>query len=356
MELEDVQDDDQGFDHEAWVEQAVQAKGLDRQRKPKARGHQVSRSGRIKSERSARAYTVTPAEEGDEDWQARWAAQSQDWRHKSASGVPIQGPGQDTRSSSQRYMATGDGEDRQDGPTRDAGTSSGTQVVRKQARSIRRGLQDEANADDWARGTDRSSDIRNAPGGAPRRKLTGSARWEDEEEEGPPSRKSEEGGVRRRDASLGGSGRLSAGHRKKKEGQQPRSYAVDPHQDEPQEPEEQLEEQSLAAGQGRARSRTPTDSPAVEDRDRPSYSKRPVPAAGEPGRVRKLASSGRKIRSGLAEAEAEDVEERSSRPEPPGRARPRRRQRSTSGASNQRRSQGEDADDAEDSGIDQEYL
>jgi hypothetical protein len=171
LEMEDVEDEDQGFDHGAWVEQAVHAKGLDRQRSRKPRGRQASRSGRVKRKGSSRTYAVAPAEEGDEDWQARWAAESQDWRHKGASRVPAQGPGQDTRSSSQSHVATEDGEDMQDGAKRDAGPSTGAQTVRRQARSTRGVLQDEAKTDDWARGTDTSSDIRNAPGGSTRRKL-----------------------------------------------------------------------------------------------------------------------------------------------------------------------------------------
>jgi hypothetical protein len=118
------------------------------------------------------------------------------------------------------------------------------------------------------------------------------ARQKDEGEEGRPSHKSEEGGARR-DASLGGSDRLSAGHGRKKEGQQPRSYAVGPHQNEPQEPEEQLKEQSLAAGEGRARFLTPTNSTAVEDRDRPFHTKMQAPVATELGRMRSRSLSGR---------------------------------------------------------------
>jgi hypothetical protein len=328
-------DDDQGFNHKAWVEQATQAKSLARQRSPKARGQQASSKGHAKRKGSAGVYPVAPAEEEGENWQARWLAEDHDGRHHGASGRHIQGTRRGSRASSQRYMATAE-EDRQDEAERDADTGAAAQVGRRRARSIRPSVQEEVEADGRRRGADASSDVQRPSGGATRRKRTGSTKWEDTEERGV-----------RRDASLEGLRRMSTGPVRRQEGHQRRRSAADSYRDEPEEGDEQLQEQALAADEGRARSRRATNSTAVEDGDLYSDSKTQARIGSELRRVRSLTPGGRRTRSGLAEAEADEVDEdRTSRPSAPGRTKSSRRQRS----------QGGDADNAEDSSIDEDYL
>jgi hypothetical protein len=346
MDSNNANGDDEGFDHKAWVEQAVQAKGVVWHHTPKGRGQKASHKGHAKRKGLAGVYAVAPAEEEGEDWRARWLAQDQDSRHNGASHRHIQRPRPGSRGASLRYMATAE-EDGQDRAERDTDTGAGTQVGHRRARSIRRRLQEEAEADDRTGGTAASSDVPTAIGGATPRKRTGSPRWADAEERSV-----------RRDASLKGLRRLGTGHVRRKEGRQGRGSAADSYRDEPEQEDEQLQEEALAADEGRMRSRTPINNTAVEDGDQASASMMQAPVASELRRARSRTPRGRRVRPELAEAEAEaeEVDEESgSRLEAPGRAKSKRLHRGRSAGGRQRSQEG-GADAAEDSTIDQDYL